>query len=95
MRHDTRYRFGYTSLVTPVVDRTTWRSRPASPIAESSSLCSAASTRTAYTQYREWATAPDGTRVPISMVARKDVAAGRQGPVLLYGYGAYEISMDP
>ncbi|MGB0099251.1 MAG: S9 family peptidase [Nocardioides sp.] len=46
-----------------------------------------------YEEHRLWATAPDGEQVPISLVARK----GRTGPVplLLYGYGAYEASMDP
>ena len=47
----------------------------------------------AYEQFREWATAPDGTRVPISIVARKGVAKG--APALLYGYGSYEHSIDP
>jgi len=48
-----------------------------------------------YEQRREWATAPDGTRVPISLVHRRDVTADGTAPGLLYGYGAYEISVDP
>ena len=46
-----------------------------------------------YEEHRLWATAEDGTTIPISIVARR----GRTGPVptLLYGYGAYEASMDP
>ncbi|WP_203836779.1 S9 family peptidase [Winogradskya humida] len=48
-----------------------------------------------YEQYREWAIADDGTRVPISVVARKDVPRNGTAPLLLYGYGSYEISMDP
>lgn len=46
-----------------------------------------------YQSTREWATAPDGTKVPISLVWRDDRPEG--GPVLLYGYGSYEHSMDP
>ena len=46
-----------------------------------------------YTTYREWAVAPDGTRVPISVVHRADVAL--PAPTVLYGYGAYEVSIDP
>ncbi|MGH3463513.1 MAG: prolyl oligopeptidase family serine peptidase, partial [Kribbellaceae bacterium] len=50
----------------------------------------------AYTQYREWATAPDGTVVPISLVARKDVPTDSgDAPFVLYGYGSYEHSIDP
>ncbi|TFD18055.1 S9 family peptidase [Cryobacterium sp. TMT1-21] len=49
-----------------------------------------------FEQRREWATAADGTRVPISLVYRRDlVAAGKPAPTLLYGYGSYEISIDP
>jgi oligopeptidase B len=49
-----------------------------------------------FEQRREWATAEDGTRVPISLVYRKDwVEPGRPSPLLLYGYGSYEHSIDP
>ncbi|GAB2934379.1 S9 family peptidase [Rhodococcus aerolatus] len=46
-----------------------------------------------YTQRRTWATAEDGTRVPVSLVHRRDVTG--PAPLLLYGYGSYESSMDP
>ncbi len=46
-----------------------------------------------YTTARLWAEAPDGTRVPISLVHRRGLAL--PAPCLLYGYGAYEISIDP
>jgi oligopeptidase B len=48
-----------------------------------------------YEEHRLWATAPDGVEVPISLVVRRDAAPGRPVPLLLYGYGAYEISIDP
>ncbi|MEU4694614.1 S9 family peptidase [Actinoplanes sp. NPDC023714] len=48
-----------------------------------------------YEQFREWATAPDGTRVPISIVARKNTKRDGDNPALLYGYGSYEHSIDP
>ena len=48
-----------------------------------------------YLQERGWATAPDGTRVPLSIVRRADVALDGTAPALLYGYGSYEISIDP
>ena len=50
----------------------------------------------AYESRRLWATAADGTQVPISLVARRDVlAAGQPAPLYLYGYGAYGESLDP
>ncbi|QIG42668.1 S9 family peptidase [Nocardioides anomalus] len=53
-----------------------------------------------YEEHRLWATAEDGARVPISIVcrrgAREDDGGGtRPVPTLLYGYGAYEMSIDP
>jgi oligopeptidase B len=44
---------------------------------------------------REWAVAPDGTRVPISLVHRKGAARDGSSPLVLYGYGAYESNSDP
>jgi oligopeptidase B len=55
-----------------------------------------------YVQRREWATAEDGTRVPVSLVWRRDAlgldatgTGAEPAPLLLYGYGSYEISIDP
>ena len=48
-----------------------------------------------YETQRLWATAPDGTRVPISLVARKGTPTDGSAPCVLYGYGSYEASSDP
>jgi oligopeptidase B len=48
-----------------------------------------------YEQHREWAVADDGTRVPISLVCRRGTPRDGSAPCVLYGYGAYETSMDP
>ncbi|MNM89227.1 Protease 2 [compost metagenome] len=47
-----------------------------------------------YVSERLWATAADGTQVPISMVRRKQ-DQGKTVPLYLYGYGAYGESLDP
>ncbi|WP_447590339.1 S9 family peptidase [Aquipseudomonas campi] len=50
----------------------------------------------AFESRRLWATAADGTQVPVSLVARRDVLASQQpAPLYLYGYGAYGESLDP
>ena len=49
----------------------------------------------AYVCERVWAPAPDGELVPVSVVRRRDTPVDGTAPLLLYGYGAYEISIDP
>jgi oligopeptidase B len=51
--------------------------------------------RSRYAQSREWAVAGDGTRVPISIVVPADAPRDGTMPMVLYGYGSYEASMDP
>jgi oligopeptidase B len=90
---DTRVlRFAYTSMTTPTQEldldldtdeRTLLKQQPVGGGYD----------RERYVSWREWATAPDGTRVPISLVRRRDT--GPNAPCLLYGYGSYEISIDP
>jgi len=48
----------------------------------------------AYVSQRLWATASDGTQVPISLVQRRS-DLGKPVPLYLYGYGAYGESLDP
>jgi oligopeptidase B len=90
----TSFRLGYTSLVTPdsVYDcdlatgaLTLRKRKPVLGGYDSDG----------YEQHREWALADDGTRVPISVVCRRGTPRDGSAPCVLYGYGAYEISMDP
>ncbi len=48
-----------------------------------------------YTSERIWATATDGTEIPISLVYRKDTAKSPTTPLLLYVYGSYGHTIDP
>ncbi|TPW76051.1 S9 family peptidase [Schumannella soli] len=55
-----------------------------------------------YAQRRVWAEAPDGEQIPVSLVFRPDLVAlgdddlpATPAPLLLYGYGSYEHSIDP
>ncbi|MGA7834533.1 MAG: S9 family peptidase [Acidimicrobiales bacterium] len=57
-----------------------------------------------YVTGRLWVEASDQVRIPVSVIARRDlVTVGDDGtlkatapsPLLLYGYGSYEISIDP
>jgi len=46
-----------------------------------------------YLSERLHAIAPDGTRVPISIVYRRGTPRDGSAPLLLYGYGSYGVSM--
>ena len=48
-----------------------------------------------YASKREWAVAEDGTKIPVSLVYRKDLAYSGERPVLLYAYGSYGSTIDP
>ena len=47
-----------------------------------------------YIEERIWATATDGTKIPISMVYRKGLKKDGKNPLLLYAYGSYGVTMD-
>jgi oligopeptidase B len=87
-------RFTYTSLVTPssVVDydmsSRSWTVRKQTEV-----LGGYDPSR--YRSERIFATAPDGERVPISLVYRAPLHLDATRPLLLNGYGAYGLSYDP
>ncbi|RBQ17880.1 oligopeptidase B [Spongiactinospora rosea] len=90
--HTARLRLGYTSMVTPpsvydydlaARELILLKQRPVLGGFDPAD----------YEQHREWATAEDGTRVPISIVTRRGTP--RPAPMVLYGYGSYEMSIDP
>ena len=90
----TTYRFNYQSLITPPsvfeVDvatgaRTLLKQQPVLGGFDASD----------YETVRTWATASDGTLVPISLVARKGLPRDGSNPAVLYGYGSYEVIIAP
>lgn len=47
-----------------------------------------------YQSERIFATAPDGTQIPISLVYKKGLVKNGHNPTLLYGYGSYGVPME-
>ena len=90
----TIFRFGYTSMITPNsvfdLDLGTGERRllKQQPVLGGYD-------RTRYRTERRWAKADDGTEVPVSLVYPVDLTLDGSAPCLLYGYGSYEISIDP
>lgn len=48
-----------------------------------------------YVSERIWATAQDGTKIPMSLVYRKGIKMDGNNPVLQYAYGSYGSTIDP
>ena len=89
----THIRFAYQSLTTPTVTaqyNVTTR--------ETITLKRISTPNCDLTQYvaeRVWATAPDGTRIPLDTVRHRNTVLDGTAPGLIYGYGSYEISIAP
>ncbi|HMJ77350.1 MAG TPA: S9 family peptidase [Iamia sp.] len=90
----TRYRFSYQSLTTPgTLFEEDLATGERVQLKQTPVLGDFDPAR--YRTELVWAPAGDGTQVPVSIACRADVAADGTAPLVLYGYGAYEISMDP
>jgi oligopeptidase B len=48
-----------------------------------------------YITERVWATALDGTKIPVSLIYRKGIKMDGSNPLLQYGYGSYGSTIDP
>lgn len=85
-------RFTYESFITPrsVFDYD-WRSRQRTLLKQQPVL--GGYDPSLYVSERIHATAFDGTRVPLSLVMRRDTPVDGTAPLLLYGYGSYGISI--
>ncbi len=91
----TTFRYGYQSLVTPgsvyEYDINTRGSKLLKQVEVPGGF-----DRTLYASERVHATAPDGVKVPISLVYRKDRFARHKpdhNPLYVYGYGSYGYSL--
>ncbi len=89
----TKLRYTYDSLTTPTItyevdaktgERTVLKRNPA-PNYDASQ----------YITERVWATARDGTKVPVSLVYKKGFKRDGTAAMLQYAYGSYGVSMDP
>jgi oligopeptidase B len=87
-------RYGYQSLATPasVIDFNMKTKEKI--ILKEHEVLGGKFDKNNYTEERIWATAKDGTKVPISMVYRKGILKNGKNPLLLNAYGSYGVTMD-
>lgn len=86
-------RISYQSLTVPAT--TAWHSFSDSSLTTLKQVEVRQCDLSHYVSTRTWATARDGARVPVDVVHHRDTPIDGSAPALLYGYGAYEISVAP
>ena len=87
-------RYGYQSLTTPssVIDFN-MKTKEKIVLKEQEVLGGTFDKKN-YVEERVWATAKDGTKIPISLVYKKGIKKDGTNPLLQYAYGSYGYSMD-
>ena len=88
-------RYGYQSLATPssVIDFNMVTKEKT--ILKEQEVLGGKFDKNNYESERVWATADDGTKIPISMVYKKGMQHDSNNPTLLYAYGSYGHTVDP
>ena len=86
-------RFGYSSLTTPT-SYYDFNMKTGNKILLKEKFAGTDFDKNNYEAKRLFATAPDGTKIPISLVYKKGLTLNGQNPMLLYAYGSYGYSSD-
>lgn len=87
------FRFGYTSLITPSSTYDENLKTGKRELLKQQEIVGGYNKEN-YVTERLFATAKDGTKIPISIVYKKGLQKNGKNPLLLYAYGSYGSSMD-
>jgi oligopeptidase B len=87
-------RYGYTSLTTPS-STYDYNMKTKERVLKKQTEVVGGYNPDDYKTERLWATADDGTEIPMSIVYKKGMEKNGQNPTLLYAYGSYGSSTDP
>lgn len=87
-------RYGYNSMTTPssIIDFNV--DDKSEEIQKEQQVLGGKFDKKNYKSERLWATASDGTKIPISLVHHKKTELTSNTPLLLYGYGSYGYTID-
>lgn len=87
-------RYGYTSLITPLsVFEYNMQNKQKTLLKQQEVL--GGYHKDSYSTERTFATAADGTQIPISLVYKKGTKKDGSAALFLYAYGSYGMAMDP
>lgn len=88
-------RYGYNSLTTPTSIIDFNMKTKESEVKKEQSVLDKTFRKENYISERIWATAKDGTQIPISLVYKKGIQRDGSNSVLQYAYGSYGHTVDP
>ena len=88
-------RYNYTSLTTPFTNFEYNMDTKTATVLKEEEVLDANFSSDNYVSERQYATAKDGTKIPVSIVYRKGIAKDGKNPLLLYAYGSYGNSTEP
>ncbi len=95
VQYDTDWlRFRYQSLITPT-STYDYNMKTREKVLKKKREIPGGYDASQYRMERIYATAKDGTKIPISVLYRKGLKKDGSNPAYLYGYGSYGISMEP
>lgn len=91
----TELRYGYNSLTTPssLIDYN-FKTK-VKTVKKEQEVLGGKFNKENYESKRIWATAQDGTKIPMSIVYKKGIELNGKNPVLQYSYGSYGSTIDP
>lgn len=88
-------RFGYQSMTTPASVMDFNMTTQEKTLLKEQEVPGGTFDKNNYVEERIWATAEDGTKIPMSVVYRKGMEKNGKNPVLQYAYGSYGYTIDP
>ncbi|ESQ34759.1 hypothetical protein EUTSA_v10006924mg [Eutrema salsugineum] len=94
-RKDTTFFFRFTSFLTPGVIYKCDLSNEAPEVTVFREIAVPGFDRTAFQVTQVFYPSKDGTKIPMFIVARKDIELDGSHPCLLYAYGGFSASMTP
>ena len=88
-------RYGYNSMTTPASIIEFDMFTKTQKVLKEQEVLGGSFDKDNYTEERLWATADDGTKIPMSIVYKKGLKKDSNNPLLQYSYGSYGSTVDP